>query len=80
MRTEESEETGTPKCINGNQGTVKGYSFLRPPDANRPEDLSLFHSLTCKNNAILFFFFFFFFFSLLLSSQNKKSYKIINKM
>ena len=26
--------------------------ILRLPDGNRPEDLSLFHSLTCKNNVL----------------------------
>ena len=39
------------KYINGNQGAVKG--ILRLPDGNRPEDLSLFQSLICKNNVIL---------------------------
>ena len=33
------------KHINGNQGAVKGY--LRLPDGNRPEDLSLFSSVAC---------------------------------
>ena len=27
--------------------------ILRLPDGNRPENLSLFHSLTCKNNVLL---------------------------
>ena len=31
-----------------NQGAVTWY--LTAPDGNRPEDLSLFHSLTCKKN------------------------------
>ena len=39
------------KYIDGNQEAVKGY--LRPPDGNSPKGLSLFSSLTCKNNAIL---------------------------
>ena len=33
------------KYISGTQGAVKGV--------NRPEDLSLFHSLMCKNDVIL---------------------------
>ena len=39
------------KYINGNQGAVK--RILRLPDGNRPEDSSVFHSLTCKNKVIL---------------------------
>ena len=39
------------KYFEGNQEAVNG--ILRLIDDNRPEDLSLFHSLTCKNNVIL---------------------------
>ena len=39
------------KYINGNQVAING--ILRLPGGNRPEDSSLFHSLTCKNNVIL---------------------------
>ena len=41
------------KYINGNQGAVNLKGIFRLPDGNRPKDLSLFHSLTCKNNVIL---------------------------
>ena len=46
-------ETSNAKYIKGNEGAVKGYSFLQLPDGYRPKDLSLFHSLTGKNNVIL---------------------------
>ena len=49
MRTVETRMPST--LINGNQGATKGY--LRLSDGNRPEDLSLFHSLTCRSNVIL---------------------------
>ena len=39
------------KYINGNQGAVK--SILRLPDGNKPEDLNVFNSITCKNNVVL---------------------------
>ena len=38
------------KYINGDQGAIKG--IVRLPDGTRPEDLSLFHSPTCKNNVV----------------------------
>ena len=40
------------KYINGNQQAEKVF-YLRLPDGNRCEDLSLFRSLTCNKNIIL---------------------------
>ena len=37
--------------FNGYHGAIHGY--LRLPDGKRPENLSLFHYLNCKNNVIL---------------------------
>ena len=39
------------KYVNGNQGAIKSILHLR--DGNRPEDLSIFNSLTCKNNVTI---------------------------
>ena len=42
------------KYNNGNQGAVKVfYGCISLHDGNRSEHLSLFHSLTCKNNVTL---------------------------
>ena len=43
------------KYITSNQGAGKGHftGILRLPAGDSPEDLSLFSSLTCKNNVIL---------------------------
>ena len=42
------------KYINGNQEAGKVF-LLQLPDGNRCEDLSLFYSLTSKNNIIMKF-------------------------
>ena len=38
----------TLRCPGGLEWVLYGFF-----DGNRPEDLNLFHSLTCKNNVIL---------------------------